>query len=76
MFGLLKRGEKVFVQIVADCSKETLLPIIQGKIWEGSVINTDGWKAYDGLVLNGYENHRVYHSENEFARGKCLGERH
>ncbi|MBR6198955.1 MAG: transposase, partial [Spirochaetales bacterium] len=24
----------------------------------------------DGLNLNGYEHHRVYHNENEFARGK------
>jgi len=46
------------------------LQIIQGKILEGSTINTDGWKAYDGLVLNGYIHHRVFHSKNEFARGK------
>ena len=25
---------------------------------------------YDGINLNGYEHHRVFHSENEFARGK------
>ena len=31
------------------------MPIIQGKVLEGSTINTDGWKAYDGLVLNGYD---------------------
>ena len=35
------------------------MPIIQGKILEGSIINTDGWKAYDGLILNGYTHHRV-----------------
>ena len=46
------------------------MPIIQGKILEGSTINTDGWKVYDGLVLNGYTHHRIYHSYNEFLRGK------
>ena len=46
------------------------MPIIQGKILEGSTINTDGWKAYDGLILNGYTHHRVFHSKDEFARGK------
>ena len=46
------------------------MPIIQGKVLEGSTIYTDGWKAYDGLILNGYEHYRVYHSKNEFARGK------
>ena len=70
VFGLLKRNGKVFVTIVPNCSKEELMPIIQGKILEGSTIHTDGWKAYDGLILNGYNHYRVFHSENEFARGK------
>lgn len=71
VFGLLKRDGKVHVEIVKNCTRAQLLPIIQGKILEGSTINTDGWKAYDGLVLNGYSHHRVFHSHNEFARGKC-----
>lgn len=70
VFGLLKRNGKVFVTIVPNCSREELMPIIQGKILEGSTIHTDGWKAYDGLILNGYNHYRVFHHENEFARGK------
>jgi transposase-like protein len=46
------------------------MPIIEGKILEGSTIHADGWKAYDGLVLNGYNHYRVFHSRDEFARGK------
>jgi transposase-like protein len=71
VFGLLKRDGNVYVEIVKNCSKEQLMPIIQGKILEGSVIHTDGWKAYDGLILNGYTHHRVYHSHDEFVRGKA-----
>ena len=70
VFGLLKRGGKVFVKVVKNCSKDELLPVIQGKILEKSIIYTDGWRAYDGLILNGYEHYRVFHSENEFTRGK------
>jgi len=70
VFWLLKRDERVFVSIVENCSREELMPIVQGKILEWSTIYTDGWKAYDSLVLNGYDHYRVYHSENEFARGK------
>ena len=70
VFGVLKREGKVFVSIVPRCSREELLPIIQGKILEGSTIHTDGWKAYDGLILNGYTHYRVFHHENEFVRGK------
>ena len=70
MFGLLKRGEKVYVMVVPDCSRESLMPVIKGLILEQSTIYTNGWRAYDDLVLNGYEHYRVFHSENEFARGK------
>ena len=70
VFGLLKRGGNVYVNVVNNCSKASLMPIIEGKILEGSTIHTDGWKAYDGLILNGYTHHRVYHSKDEFARGK------
>jgi transposase len=70
VFGLLKRDGKVFVTIVKNCSREELIPIIQGRVLEGSKIHTDGWKAYDGLILNGYDHYRVHHSKDEFARGK------
>lgn len=71
VFGVLKRNGKVFVSIVKNCSKAELMPIIQGKVLEGSTIHTDGWKAYDGLILNGYDHYRVHHSNDEFVRGKC-----
>ena len=46
------------------------MPVIKGKILEGSTVYTDGWKSYDGLLLNGYKHYRIYHSKDEFARGK------
>ena len=70
VFGILKREGKVFTQIVEGVSKADLRPIIKGKVLEGSTINSDGWGSYDGLILDGYKHHRVFHSKNEFARGK------
>ena len=46
------------------------MPIIQGLVLEGYTIYSDGWTAYDGLIVNGYDHYRVFHSHNEFARGK------
>lgn len=46
------------------------MSIIQGKILESSTIHTDSWKAYDGLIINGYNHYQVFHHENEFVRGK------
>ena len=59
------------MEIVKNCSKAQLMPIIEGRILDGSEIHTDGWKSYDGLIVNGYDHYRVYHAHNEFARGKC-----
>ena len=70
VFGLLKRNGKVYTKIVKNVSRAELMPIIKGKVLEGSTVNSDGWRSYDSLILNGYKHHRVYHSHNEFARGK------
>ena len=67
---LLKRNGKVFTQIIENCKRKELMPVIKGKILEESTIYTDGWKSYDGLVLNGYKHYRIHHHKNEFARGK------
>jgi len=68
VFGLLKRGGKVYTEIVPDCKSRTLQDIIRGKVSVESVIHTDGWRGYNGLVDIGYDKHfRVNHSNNEFA---------
>ena len=68
--GLLKRGGKVYTQIITNCTREQLLPVIKGKILTDTTIYTDGWTSYDGLILHGYKHKRIHHHENEFARGK------
>ena len=68
VFGLLKRGDKVYTEIVPNCSAATLQSIIRGKTSIDSVIHSDGWKGYNGIVDFGYKKHfRVHHSKNEFA---------
>ena len=70
VFGMLKRGDKVYTQIVKNCSISELLPIIKGRTDTGAIIYSDGFKSYDGLVDYGYKRHyRVKHGENEFALG-------
>ena len=68
--GLLKRNGKVYTQVVQNCSREQLLPIIQGKVLSESTVFTDAWRSYDSLILHGYDHYRIHHHENEFARGK------
>lgn len=71
VFGMLKRGDKVYTQIVKSCSVSDLIPIIRGKADDSAVIYSDGFRTYDGLVNYGYKKHyRVNHSNNEFAAGR------
>lgn len=71
VIGLLKRGGKVFCFPVMDCSKAELMEVIRGQVIPaGSTIYTDGWRAYDGLVFEGYKHYRIHHHENQFARGR------
>jgi transposase len=70
VFGMLKRGDKVYTQIVKNCSVSEIMPIIKGKADEGAIIYTDGFRTYDGLADYGYKRYyRVKHGENEFANG-------
>ena len=71
VFGIFQRGGKVYTEIVPDCSRARLQAVIRGKVDVDSVIHSDGWKGYNGLVDLGYKKHfRIRHSADEFAKGK------
>jgi len=64
VFGMLKRCDKVYTQIVKNCTASELIPIIEEFADKESVIFSDGFKSYDGLVDYGYKEHfRVKHSD-------------
>lgn len=70
VFGLFKRNGKVYTQIVPDCRKRTLQAVIRGRVDKQSVIHSDGWPGYNGLVEIGYGHFRVEHTSNEFANDR------
>ncbi|MFO1435506.1 MAG: IS1595 family transposase [Gammaproteobacteria bacterium] len=71
VFGILKRGEAVYTEIVPNCTRATLRQAILGKIGTHTVIHSDGLSAYDGLVDLGYAQHyRVFHGRHEFANAR------
>ncbi|MCA1635285.1 MAG: IS1595 family transposase [Acidobacteria bacterium] len=70
VFGIFKRNGSVYTEIVPDCKKATLQAIIRGRVTPEAIINSDGWRGYDGLVDVGYSKHfRVNHGQSEFVRG-------
>ena len=71
VFGILQRQGKVYTEVGPDCAKATLQGIIRGKVSPESIIHSDKWRGYNGLVDLGYMKHyRVHHGTNEFVRGK------
>ena len=69
VFGIKKRKGKVYTQIIRNCSKKEILPLIKRKISKNSILFTDGFRTYDSLVDLGYKKHyRVHHGNNEFAK--------
>ena len=68
VFGIFLRHGHIYTEIVPDAKKPRLQGIIKGKIDSKSIVMTDGWRGYDGLVDVGYDKHyRVNHGKNEFA---------
>ena len=63
VFGLLKRGGKVYTQIVTDTKTETLLPIIRQKIKPDSIVYTDSYRSYNVLDMSEFKHYRINHSK-------------
>jgi len=68
VFGIFLRNGEVYTEVIPDAKKATLQAIIRQRVDIKSIIYTDGWRGYDGLVDVGYDKHfRVNHGKNEFA---------
>ena len=62
VFGLLKRGGKVYTAIIPNAKTETLLPIIQEKVKPDSIVYTDTFRAYNALDVSDFHHMRINHS--------------
>ena len=69
VFGLLKRGGRVYVKIIEDTSGKTLMSVIRRKIVPDSIVYTDCWKGHDVLDVSDFHHVRINHSEL-FADGR------
>ena len=67
VFGIYERDGLVYTELVTDCSAKTLQAIIRGKVSPESIVHSDGWKGYDGLVDVGYDKHFRINKTKHFA---------
>lgn len=57
VFGVFEREGRVYTELVPNAKSETLRKVIRGKVSVESVLFTDGWRGYSGLLDLGYEKH-------------------
>lgn len=69
VFGILKRGGRVYTLVAPNLRRETLLPIIRDKIVPDSIVYTDSYAVYDVLDVSEFHHHRINHSEAFVANG-------
>jgi len=69
VFGILERGGKVRVEVVQNVTGETLLTMAIKKVKRGSLIYTDKFRSYNGLISYGFHHMRIDHGKR-FVNGK------
>ena len=63
VFGLLKRGGRVYTKIISDASGSTLIPIIESKVVPDSIVYSDCWRGYNTLDVSEFKHYRINHSK-------------
>ncbi len=63
VFGILKRGGKVYTKVIPDAKTATLLPIIRQKVVPDSIVYTDCWRGYNALDVSEFKHYRINHSQ-------------
>ena len=63
VFGILKRGGKVYALPVEDASSKTLLTALKTKVLAHSLVYTDSLPSYNILDVSGFRHRRVNHSK-------------
>lgn len=54
VFGLLKRGGKVYAKIIRDANNVSLIPIIERKVVPDSIVYSDSWRGYNVLDVSDF----------------------
>jgi transposase-like protein len=68
VLGMKERGGNINAHVVDDTRRDTIEPLIQLTVAEGSTVYTDEYKAYNSLPAN-YQHKRCNHGAKEYVNG-------
>ena len=63
VFGLLKRGGKVFARVIPNAKSKTLKAIMDNKIVPDSIVYSDTFRSYNVLDVSEFKHFRINHSK-------------
>jgi len=63
VFGLLKRGGKVYAKVINDVKSTTLQAIMEKKIVPDSIVYSDTFPSYNVLDVSAFKHYRINHSK-------------
>ena len=69
VFGLLKRGGKVYAKVITNTKSTTLIGIINERVVPDCIVHTDCYGAYNVLDVSEFKHYRINHSK-QFADNK------
>ena len=69
VFGIYKRDGKVYLELITECTKEELEPIIKRKVKRETEVFSDTSTSYRGLVGLGYVHSSVDHGMEIYVDG-------
>jgi len=69
VFGILKRGGRVYTKVIPDVKSATLMRILEKKIVPDSIVYTDSLGTYNVLDVSDFHHVRINHSDL-FAEGR------
>jgi transposase len=72
VFGLRKRGGKVYAKVIADTRGKTLKAIMERQIMPDSIVYTDTYSSYNVLDVAAFRHYRNNHSVAFAHRGNHI----
>ena len=72
VFGILKRGGRVYTQVIPDTKANTLLGIMQDRIAPDSIVYSDTDRSYNVLDVSEFKHDRINHTKRFVKRHKHM----
>lgn len=69
VFGLLKRGGRVYAKVIPDTRSSTLMSVIQKRVMPDSIVYSDAYRSYNVLDVSEFKHYRINHSK-QFANAR------